>query len=123
MTDYIEQLKQVKVPLRYQWLGMYRAWKRRRAARKEIHYVATVAHYVHFTPVYGNPHIRQAWYVLKERGDGKRFYDYVLQPQVGAKETKTWVYAHIVLPWTLGHWSNKQIVDWAAQQKVPQINA
>lgn len=121
MSDVINDLKKsVKVPIWAQVLGRYRAWQRRRAARKEFKHVATITHYGILKKTHSKELI-QSWYILTERGDGKRSADFKRGSNYWVHHDQTWAYAHIVQPWLCGKYSNKQISDWANEQKVPSL--
>lgn len=119
MSDVIDELKKVKVPLWAQWLGRWRAYRRRRVARKELTYVATITHYAALKTLEGHIQRVDSYYILTERGDGVRSFEYKRGAAYWVKEDATWVYVHIIEPWRLGKCTNKAVVDWASKQTAP----
>lgn len=117
MSDFIEELKNVKVPLWAQWLGYFRARQRRKAARKEIVHIATLTYWVWLIDV---KHYTRIWYVLQETGDGKRSFTANCQDSFMRHRIKsTFVYNQVVLPWLLGGYTNQVVRAWAAKQREP----
>lgn len=109
----LDDLKNVKVPLWAQWVGRYRAWKRRRAAYKEISHVATVYAWTHWT---GTSNYSYQWYICKVDGAGKRFYEHGSNvPLLRNREKDNAIYASIIMPWKLGAWTHQQLLDYAVK--------
>lgn len=110
MTD-IESLKKVKVPIWAKFIGYYRARQRRKAASKEIHYIATVYAWTHWTD---SNNYETSWFICKQTGAGKRFYEHGSgSALLRNREKHNTVYAHIIVPWLHGAWSNQQLIDYA----------
>jgi hypothetical protein len=107
----IDELKKVKIPVWARWLGWYRARQRRKQARKEIYYVATVYCWTWWTDC---KYYSSCYYICKEDGVGRRFYEYQPgSPLLKDREKSTNVYACIIVPWLLGSYSNQVIIDYA----------
>lgn len=117
MSFDFNSLKNIKVPLWARLLGAYRARKRRKSAAKEVHYVARLTAWVHFTDT---KRYSRIYYILKERGDGRRFYETQMEDDfLHYLEKSTWAYTHVVEPWRLYKYTNQQVIDWAVKQTAP----
>jgi hypothetical protein len=115
MTNRIEQLKQVKVPIWAKWLGAYKAWQRRRNARKEIHYIATVYAWTYWTD---HRYYSKQWYILKQNGVGKRFYEYGCTTSLlEGKEKLHSSYASFIAPWLHNHYTNQEAIEFARRSE------
>lgn len=110
MSDAVEQLKQVKVPLWAHWLGYWRARRRRKEAAKEVRYIATVFAWTKWRE---GGYARQ-WWICKTKGN-KRYYEYSSNSVLLRNDDKGKnhpEYARIIAPWIGGHWTNKQLADY-----------
>jgi hypothetical protein len=125
IEDKIAELKKVKVPLWYQWVGWYRAFQRRRQAIKQkklddkkVRHIATIFAWTYWTDTQGYD---KCWYILKETGAGRRFYEFGADHQIlKDREKDSGFYASIVVPWTLGKWSDEQMQELERNSKKPQ---
>lgn len=109
----IDNLKNVKVPWHARWIGLYRAWKRRRAAYKEIYHIATVYAWTHWIDTTSYSY---QWYICKVDGTGKRFYEHGSNhPVLRGRVKDNQIYASVIEPWRLGAWTHQQIQDYAVK--------
>lgn len=116
--DIVKQLKLVKVPFWARWRGYFAARRRRKEAQKEVHYITTVYAWTRWTDI--GVQSRQ-WYILKQDGTGKRFYEYGCDHRfLETKEKNHSEYARIVEPWVLGHWTNQQMKEYGPKTMAPQ---
>lgn len=94
--DHIAELKKVKVPLWAVLLGRWRKWKRRHFASRQWRLVATITAWAS-SPNDGEK--CPAWYMLYERGDGKRCYRFNASLRYGLKPHQTTIFNRVVQPW------------------------
>lgn len=108
--DVVNELKKVRIPFWAKWRGYFAARRRRKQAAKEVHYITTVYAWTIWED--RNYRSRQ-WYILKETGTGKRFYEYGYEHALlRNSETKHAEYARIVVPWLYGQYSNQQMREY-----------
>jgi hypothetical protein len=106
----IDDLKNVKVPLWAKCLGWYRARQRRKAARKEVRYIATVFVWQRWTD---KDYCSKVWYICKEKA-GVRYYEYGSDSYLlDNREKRYTMYASVIEPWILNRFTNQQIIDFA----------
>lgn len=118
MEDQVSRLlSQAKVPLWARALGALRARSKRRRHRKTWYYVATIPVWIQWTDVGG---YGKAWYILYQRGDGKRRYEYGHQHSLlGGWEMKFSQYGSVIAPWMAGTWDTEIMRTYAKNQKDP----
>jgi hypothetical protein len=111
--NQIDKLKQVKIPIWAKWIGAYRARQRRKNAHKEINFIATVYAWTYWSDAQSYAF---QWYICRENGVGKRFYEYGTHHYLLKNNEKgSSTYAHIIAPWILGGITNQQLIDYAAK--------
>lgn len=115
IESHIADLKKVKVPLWARWRGYFAARRRRKEAAKEIKYIATVYGWTIWT----DKSVSSQWYILKEDGLGRRFYEYGYETSfLEYKEKKHSTYPHVIVPWLHKHYSNATMVEYAKKSAV-----
>lgn len=119
--DIVNQLKHIKIPLWANLVGRYRAWQRRRQAKKEIHHIATAFTWMYWTD---SKYLSKRWYILKQRGDGTRLFEFGSNDSLLDDYKKDSEYARVIVPWLHGKYSNESMKEYAKKsERAPEVRA
>lgn len=110
MSDQLDKLRKVKVPLWAKIMGAIRGRWNARKARKKAYFVTTIYSWWWMKDKYW----AYIGYLCYERGNGVRYYKAIGQNVDVSEKENSLVYGSTIAPWLAGAMPNDELVKRAS---------